>query len=284
MKVIGNGADWIRREMLLKPKINITMCGDVKEIPSDIYLQIEPEVIFPVEEYIVANKDKYKYILTYNQTILSACPNARLCLYGTSWITKEDWESVSEKEWLITSITGTQNKTPAHQFRRSIYDNQYKIPSTTPILFYRSCSGFDQLKDFGHNPILTSTPDNPSCKNSHGNKPAKIQVLKKSQFHIAIENSSQPNYFSEKLCDALITKNIPIYYGSPNIGDFFDTTGWILLNSTDTDAVYKQLENLNRDYYNKYLDVINKNFKTVMKYINYEENINRACKTIPELF
>ena len=57
--------------------------------------------------------------------------------------------------------------------------------------------------------------------------------LFKSQFSIAIESTSVENYFSEKLIDCLITKTIPIYWGCPNIEEFFDTRGMIIVNSVD---------------------------------------------------
>jgi hypothetical protein len=59
------------------------------------------------------------------------------------------------------------------------------------------------------------------------------KYLFNSQFHIAIESTSTINYFSEKLIDALITKTVPIYWGCPNIGDFFDTRGIISINDID---------------------------------------------------
>ena len=34
-------------------------------------------------------------------------------------------------------------------------------------------------------------------------------------------------YFTEKLIDALITKTVPIYWGAPYIGDFYDNRGII---------------------------------------------------------
>lgn len=266
------------------PKMPVTICGDNKDTPCDIYLQIEPEPIYPIEDYLLKSCSKYKYIVTYSKKVLEKCPNARLGVYGTSWISQSDWENLPPKQWLITSITGLNNRTPAHAFRRKVYDEQDKIPSSIPIKFFRSCNGADQLKDFGHNPVLTTSPTDPSCSDAHGNKPAKIQALGASQYHIIIENSRQENYFTEKLCDALITKNIPIYYGCPNIGDFFDTTGWIIIEKEDTDDLYRRIGELTKDSYGKHIKTVMDNFNTVMKYKSEEENINRALDQMPEVF
>lgn len=41
------------------------------------------------------------------------------------------------------------------------------------------------------------------------------------KYSIAIENSSQKNYFTEKILDCLLLWSIPIYWGCPNISSFF---------------------------------------------------------------
>jgi hypothetical protein len=277
INLIGYGSDWIKLNELLPPKQPVSMVGDVQKIFYDIYLQIEPEAIHPVENYLLKNCSKFKYIVTYSPKVLAACKNARRGLYGTTWISKADWENLPKKEELITSITGMADKTVGHKFRRQVYDEQEKIPDTVPIKFFRSCSS--SLQDFGRNPFLGK-----SCKNAHDDKSAKIQALGSSQFHIVIENSRQANYFTEKLCDALITKNIPIYYGCTNIGDFFDTTGWIIIENEDVDSLYSQLSKLDNAYYEANLKTVTKNFDTVMKYISYEQNLNACLKEMPDLF
>jgi len=49
-------------------------------------------------------------------------------------------------------------------------------------------------------------------------------------FSIAIENASYETYFTEKLLDCFATGTIPVYYGAPNIGDYFNKDGIIDLN------------------------------------------------------
>jgi len=276
IKIVGNGEHWIRKDMLTKPNKNITMCGDSPDVECDVFLQIEPEIHMPRAKYLMDNYKKYKYIFTYNADVLKKCPNAKLCIYGTSWIQPSDYEKLPEKKWLITSVTGLNSQHVGHKLRRAVYDQQDKLPKELPIQFYRSCKGADQLKDFGHNPILKTAEHDPDCNDTHANKGAKFECLKESQFHIAIENSRQENYFTEKLCDALITKNIPIYYGCPNISKFFDTSGWIIMENEDVDALYKRLSALDKDYYQKHLSTVNKNFKKVMKYKDYEASLNEC--------
>jgi hypothetical protein len=103
-----------------------------------------------------------------------------------------------------------------------------------------------------------------------------------SQFHLAIENSRQQNYFTEKLCDALITYTIPIYYGCPNISDYFDTTGWIILEDENIETVIQKLASLTPDHYERHKDIVLKNYELCKKYIYLEQNLNEGLKKIPE--
>ncbi len=48
-------------------------------------------------------------------------------------------------------------------------------------------------------------------------------------FNICIENASYPGYFSEKVLDCFCAGTIPIYYGDPEIGKYFDERGIIKL-------------------------------------------------------
>lgn len=73
-----------------------------------------------------------------------------------------------------------------------------------------------------------------------------------------------------------------MYWGCPNISDFFDTTGWIIIETPSVDELLEKLEVLNEDYYMKYMHIVKKNFETVKKYIDVTENINRALCTIPD--
>lgn len=50
----------------------------------------------------------------------------------------------------------------------------------------------------------------------------KLPGLERYRYSLVLENSSQMNYWTEKLADALLAWCVPVYWGCPNIGDFFD--------------------------------------------------------------
>lgn len=52
--------------------------------------------------------------------------------------------------------------------------------------------------------------------------PDKWDALAPYKYHIVLENSVQPDYWSEKLADAFLGFCLPVYYGCPNINDYFN--------------------------------------------------------------
>lgn len=52
-------------------------------------------------------------------------------------------------------------------------------------------------------------------------------VILPYRFHLAIENHSMPNYITEKVLNCFAAGTIPIYWGAPNLGDHFNSDGFI---------------------------------------------------------
>ena len=61
----------------------------------------------------------------------------------------------------------------------------------------------------------------------------KFEVISKSKYHIVLENDSKHNLVSEKLYDAYLGLSYPIYYGAPNINEYFD-----IYNNNNTNDRY----------------------------------------------
>jgi hypothetical protein len=51
--------------------------------------------------------------------------------------------------------------------------------------------------------------------------PDKWEAIVPYRYHVAIENCSIPDYWTEKLSDPLLGLSFPFYAGCPNIGDYF---------------------------------------------------------------
>jgi hypothetical protein len=174
---------------------------------------------------------------------------------------------VSLKEYKISTLAGSKciNRSAGHLFRQAIHYHQQEL-SRFPITFFRSSVQQPPLPDLGNNPFLVA--------NTSTN--AKESLFHTFQFAIVIENTTQRNYFSEKLIDCLITKTIPIYYGGVNIHQFFNTTGWIILPTTSVEELSSHLETLDPHYYSSYQEIIEQNYEKAVAYSDFYRNLNQS--------
>jgi hypothetical protein len=252
--------------------ISVDVPNVISNTLPNIFIQVEPNIISNNEQYLINNYKKYHTIFTFNKTLLEKCPNAKYYIYGTTWIEKTYYDNIKIdiKQFKISTLASTKylNNAPGHIFRQTIHHNQH-ILKKYPITFFRSFAQIPHIHDYGNNPFL-------GIKNSLTTPHCKVELFEEFQFAIVIENSKQTNYFTEKIMDCILTKTIPIYWGCPNISDFFDTTGWIILESISINELYEKLAILNEKYYNQYTYIIEKNFITAQKYVDFYENINNA--------
>ena len=234
-----------------------------------VFLQCEPRIIQDHISYVCQNASRFHTIMTYDHDLLSHCPNTRFYIAAQTWISLEYYQQVdvSLKEYKISTLAGSKciNQSAGHLFRQAIHYRQHEL-SQVPITFFRSSVQRPHLPDLGNNPFLVSNTSTNS----------KESLFHTFQFAIIIENTTQRNYFSEKLIDCLITKTIPIYYGGVNIHQFFNTTGWIILPTTSIDDLSSRLSTLHPDYYSSYQEIIEENYQKAVAYSDFYRNLNQS--------
>lgn len=237
-----------------------------------VFLQCEPRIMQNLVSYVLQHASSFHTIYTYDHDLLICCPNARFYVAAQTWIASEYHQNidVSLKEYKISTLAGSKciNQSAGHLFRQAIHYGQHGQHelSRFPITFFRSSVQLPPLPDLGNNPFLVAN----TATNS------KESLFHTFQFAIIIENTTQRNYFSEKLIDCLITKTIPLYYGGVNIHQFFNTTGWIILPTTSVEELSSHLETLHPDYYSSYQDIIEQNYQKAICYRDYYQNLNQS--------
>lgn len=92
-----------------------------------------------------------------------------------------------------------------------------------------------------------------------------------SQFNIAVENTAQEHYFTEKLLGCFISLTIPIYIGCPNIGDYFDTRGMFIAHSMED--VKKICASITPETYNKMLPYLKENKRRAEEFLTLETKV-----------
>jgi len=213
----------------------------------------------PVENIIKHHK-KYDKIVTSNNTVLENCDNAKFMIYGTTWLNKsphhpdsfgkyDDQFELIPKEFSLSMVCGALSGKIGYNIRHYVFLNKDKITSI-PLKFYSS-TRFPI-------PNIQQLPNDD-----------KINLFN-SMFSVVVESTSEPNYISEKLIDCLITNTIPVYWGCPNVNDFFDTSYWINL-----DQIFNT--KFEESHYWNNIDKIKHNAKLAKKYCdNFIQRILEA--------
>ena len=175
---------------------------------------------------------KFFKVLTFSQILLNKLPNAIFHIPLTGWV---EAINLSNKYKLVSIIASKKNQLPGqklrHQFIKKCQERGIKLD-----LFGR---GYREVEK-------------------------KEEALSDYMFSIAIENSQETNYISEKLIDCFLQKVVPVYWGAPNIEKFFDLNGIIYCQSLD--ELINGTQQLSAELYNSKSVAIEKTTKLRSKY------------------
>jgi hypothetical protein len=158
---------------------------------------------------------------------------------------------IYEKSKLVSMIASPKKATIGHQIRHSIAE---RFKDTVDL--YGGVLGSPR---FGYE------------KKPWGDKSIALNPY---MFSIVIENDKYPTYFTEKLTDCFATGTIPIYWGTPDIGKYFNMDGIILLNSTF------DISSLTPELYQSKMGAIKDNFERVNKMENADDVLYKLIKQI----
>ena len=187
---------------------------------------------------------KFFKVLTFSETLLKKIPNGLIYLPFMSWVSPI---SNSNKSKLVSIIASKKNQLPGQKLRHKLI-KQCQASAINLDLFGR-----------GYREIYK-----------------KEEALSDYMFSIAIENSQEANYVSEKLIDCFLQKVVPVYWGAPNIGDFFDITGIIYCQSLGD--LINGINHMSAELYESMSPAIEKNYQ-LAKQINLPE-LSVALKLI----
>jgi hypothetical protein len=95
----------------------------------------------------------------------------------------------------------------------------------------------------------------------------KWDVLADYKYSIAIENSCYPDYVSEKIMDCYLAHTFPIYYGSPNVGNYFSKQAFQSFDILKIDDAKGSIEQLLNDQ-NHYRNALSELIKAKNKCLN----------------
>lgn len=85
----------------------------------------------------------------------------------------------------------------------------------------------------------------------------KFDIYSKYKYVICIENCSYPSYWTEKIADAYLCESFPLYYGAPNIDNYFPPHSYTPININNPEEAIKIIQHvLENNFYERYYDSI----------------------------
>ena len=78
----------------------------------------------------------------------------------------------------------------------------------------------------------------------HYKSPEFRKIIGQYKFVLSLENSRVDTYITEKVTHGLLAGNVPIYWGSPRVGDYFNKERIIELRDTSDAAIDKAIDKL----------------------------------------
>lgn len=167
----------------------------------------------------------------------------------------KQWSQLNTKVWddfasdspiaktkLISIITSNKTITSGHKNRLNFLNQIRKeFPGQIDIFG----SGFSEIQD-------------------------KYEGLANYKYSLVIENSSFQNYWTEKLADCFLTETYPIYYGCPNIFDYFPSGSLSVININNIDESINIIKKIiaSNEYENS-LELIKKSKKLILNQYNF---------------
>ena len=233
----SSGNHFVYTDMMLK--IN------ERKVGKSIYAWlIEPFEIAPQNYKLIQQiNNKYIKVFTHEKTLLDLGQNYEFVPFGCCWI-EEFHQKLYFKTKNISIIASNKKQTTGHKLRHDII-NKY----INKIDVYGK--GWNFIKH-------------------------KIEGLKDYRFSIVIENCKRDYWFTEKLIDCLVTGTVPIYWGCPSIGDFFDVRGFIIIDNLE--EVDKAICEISEEKYNKMLPYVKYNFEIAKSFLLPDDWVYKKIK------
>lgn len=215
---------------------------DTSSSKVKVALLLEPPVIHgAMYDWIVQNEHKFNYILTHQKFLIERnkhydTPKYLYYPMGSSWIRDKD-RTIYPKNKLLSIIASNKTISIGHRLRHEIIQ---RYP------------GRIDLYGRGYKPITY-----------------KLEGYKDHMFSFAVMNCKTDDYFTEILIDCFMTGTIPLWWGTDNIDNYFNSDGIISFNSLE--ELDDIMNSLNEELYLSKIEAVKDNFERAKKYAITED-------------
>jgi hypothetical protein len=200
---------------------------------------LEPRVIDSRTYGIITDiEDKFDYILTYDTELLNRSDKYIKYVVAQSRVSEDDC-GIQPKSKMVSMIASHKTISEGHRYRHEIHN---KLQSKHNIEMWGS--GYRRFS-------------------------SKNDPLKDYHFSISVMNCKVDNFFTEVLVDNFRLGTVPIFWGCPNIGEYFDERGIITFDTME--ELDEILSNLTVKDYTDRLEYIEKNLILAKEYVSTDD-------------
>jgi hypothetical protein len=177
---------------------------------NTLFITAEPSTIKVYGKSFLA---QFGHVLTSQESWAVSHPHTIFSQCGLLWFYGKSHQEAAadfptDKPQLISTVCSSKQQ--QHTLHSLRYDFTRRLAEQLP-----------ELEVFGH---------------GHRFIASKVEALDPFRYHLAIENHRAPHHWTEKLADAFLGGCLPIYFGCPNVFDYFPEDSLIAIGLDDFDA------------------------------------------------
>lgn len=182
--------------------------------PDNVWALMQEPYIGGVFDWIMEGHKQYGRVFTHHPPSGSKREKYIRCQPAVPWHVNRSYDqlkllNVTGKRKDLSWITSNLNVFPGHRVRMDFLEF-LKIRNLRMDLYGK---GINFIED-------------------------KWDGLAPYRYSLAIENSSGPDYWTEKIADCFLTWTVPIYYGCTNLEEYFPTASFIRIDINEPERAY----------------------------------------------
>lgn len=211
---------------------------------NTIFIAVEP---YDVACYVSGFLRQFGVVIAFQDYIIKKIPQARLYPPLSEWFVEQNFDYLNQtneikKTKLISIISSNKKQLKGHRDRLAFCEAVKARFGNQVDFFGRGIASFDD----------------------------KWDVVAPYKYSIAIENSQSDNYFTEKINDCFLSHTFPIYYGCPNIKDYFNPESFATIDIKNIEKSIQTIESILNDYhhYETHLSAVIESKKRVLDHYN----------------